>query len=257
MNALPPDRTLKLTLAYDGTGLVGWQRQPAGTSIQGLVEEAFSRLAGVPVTVIGAGRTDAGVHALGQVASARIATGLDVAVIARALNAMLPPEVRVLRVEDAPDRFHARYLVSRKTYHYRIQTGPIVLPLDRLWCWHVPRRLDVQAMQRAARALEGRHDFAAFQSTGGSVKTTTRTIFRAEWRIGDDDPERQFLVFEIDADGFLRHMVRSIVGTLVETGEGRRDSDSIDRLLSSGERGLAGPTAPALGLILVRVEYRE
>jgi tRNA pseudouridine38-40 synthase len=262
-------RTLKLTLAYDGTGFVGWQRQPAGVSIQGLLEAALSRLGGAPVSVIGAGRTDAGVHAMGQVASARILTTLDVATVGRAVNAILPPEIRVVRVEEAPEDFHARYRVVTKTYQYRIHTGEVLSPFDRAWCWHVPRPLGVAAMQVASRALIGHHDFAVFQSTGSSVKSSTRTVTRAEWRVINPalghEPgsvaniaypsEGRFVIFEIEADGFLRHMVRSIVGTLVEVGEGRREVESIGELLRSGNRALAGPTAPARGLFLVRVDY--
>ncbi len=264
-----PLRTLKITLAYDGTGFVGWQRQPAGVSVQGVVEGALSRLDSRPVALAGAGRTDAGVHALGQVASARVSTALETATIARALNAMLPPEVRVLTVEDADPDFHARFGVRSKTYQYRIHAGEILSPFDRLWCWHVPRPLDIPAMQEASAALVGSHDFAVFQSTGGSVKTTIRTIIRAEWRAHGPDgrpaavtiatmtqeARGETITFEIEADGFLRHMVRSIVGTLLEVGDRRRPATSIAELLATGRRALAGPTAPARGLFLVRVDY--
>ena len=198
--------------------------------------------------MIGAGRTDAGVHALGQVASARVSTALDTSTIGRAMNAMLPPEVRVLRVEDAGPDFHARYGARSKTYQYRIHAGEVLSPFDRLWCWHVPRPLDVQAMEAASRALVGRHDFAVFQSTGSSVKTTTRSVSRAAWRVlipassaeagtaAATAPETggETIAFEIESDGFLRHMVRSIVGTLVEIGEGRRPVESIAELLATG-----------------------
>jgi tRNA pseudouridine38-40 synthase len=271
MSLEPPIRTLKLTLAYDGTQFVGWQRQAAGQSIQGLVEAALSRLGGTKVSVEGAGRTDAGVHALGQVASARVATTLGVATIGRAVNAMLPPEVRVITIEDMPENFHARYRVSSKTYQYRIHTGEVLSPFDRSWCWHLPRALSVGAMQDASRVLVGSHDFAVFQSSGSSVKTSTRTVVRADWRVihaaSNQDPgveaavafpsAGRFVIFEIEADGFLRHMVRSIVGTLVEVGEGRRRGESIGELLASGNRALAGPTAPARGLFLLRVTYPE
>ena len=262
-------RTLKLTLAYDGTAYVGWQRQAEGVSIQGLLEEAFARLDGAPVTVHGAGRTDAGVHALGQVASVRAATAHDPVVIRRALNAMLPGDVRVLAVEEAPDGFHARYGAAGKCYEYRIWQGQVQPPFVRAWSWHVAQRLDVEAMDRAVRALEGTHDFSAFQSSGSGVASAVRTVTRARVArrdAGGDltgggaapgarDGDGHLVVVQLEADGFLRHMVRAVVGTLVEVGEGRRPVASLPALVASRDRGAAGPTAPAHGLVLVRVAY--
>jgi tRNA pseudouridine38-40 synthase len=264
-------RTLKLTLAYDGTAYVGWQRQATGVSIQGLVEGALSRLERAAVSLVVAGRTDAGVHAFGQVASATVATALDAVTIRRALNATLPPDVRVLLVEDVPQDFHARRDARSKIYQYRVRTGELIMPFERHWWWHLTHPPDVAAMQAASAALVGTHDFAAFQSTGSSVKTSTRTVIRAEWHAvahGADragppativrpSPDGEAFIFEIEADGFLRHMVRSIVGTLVDIGEGRRGIASIGELLTSRDRGLAGPTAPAHGLFLVGVRYPE
>jgi tRNA pseudouridine38-40 synthase len=262
-------RVLKLTIAYDGAAYVGWQRQAEGVSVQGLIEEALARLDGAPVAVHGAGRTDAGVHALGQVASARVATAHEPAVIRRALNAMLPGDVRVLAVEEAPDDFHARYGAAGKRYEYRLWQGPVQPPFVRAWSWHVPHRLDVEAMNRAARALEGTHDFSAFQSAGSGVVSAVRTVTRAcverrdlpsgvAGRSADDEGDEAggYLVcVRLEADGFLRHMVRAIVGTLVEVGEGRRPEASLPQLLESRDRGASGPTAPAHGLVLVRVDY--
>ncbi|MEW5982118.1 MAG: tRNA pseudouridine(38-40) synthase TruA [Acidobacteriota bacterium] len=258
-------RTLKLTVAYEGTAYVGWQRQAEGISIQGLLEDALSRIDGRPVVVVAAGRTDAGVHALGQIVRARIGTAHDGAMLTRALNGLLPADVRVLSVEEADATFHPRYDARSKTYQYWIWNGSILPPAVRQWCWHVARPLDVSRMDAAARLLEGRRDFAAFQSTGSEVKTSERTVRRA-WvrreagsgeapavlaRLGAPDP--QFVVFEIEADGFLRHMVRAIVGTLVEIGDGRREPESVTRLLASRDRSAAGATAPAHGLVLVGV----
>jgi tRNA pseudouridine38-40 synthase len=263
------ERTLKLTLAYEGTAYVGWQRQAEGVSIQGLLEEALSRLAGTPVVVHGAGRTDAGVHALGQVASARVALAHELPVIRRALNAILPADIRVLAVDDAAAGFHARYSAAGKTYEYRIWQGEVQPPFARAWSWHVPRPLDAEAMDRAARVLQGTHDFSAFKSAGGSVATSVRTVALA--RVGLREPSAdvsagpgpqadagaggRFVIVRLEADGFLRHMVRAVVGTLVEIGEGRREEDSVAALLDSGDRAAAGATAPPHGLVLVRVLY--
>jgi tRNA pseudouridine38-40 synthase len=263
-------RTLKITLAYVGTAYVGWQRQARGVSIQGLVEEVLTRIDGAPVTVHGAGRTDAGVHAIGQVASARVSTRLDAPTLRRALNAMLPPDVRVAAVEDEAPGFHARYDAVGKTYEYRIWQGDVQPPFVRAWSWHIPRHLDVAAMDAAARTIEGTHDFTVFQSRRGSVKTAVRTVTSARVRAAAPrygtaaDPlpswpsERgncAWLVVTVEANGFLRHMVRAIVGTLVDVGDGRREAGSMAALLDSRDRVASGPTAPAHGLLLVRVAY--
>ena len=243
-------RTLKLTIAYDGTRFVGWQRQGDGESIQRLIEQALSPFQDAGAGVHGAGRTDAGVHALGQVASARVTCSHDTATLVRALNARLPADIRVLAVEDAGPAFHARFSARGKTYRYQIRNAPIVSPFERLWVWHVPEPLSVAAMNAGAACLVGTHDFAAFRSTGTELASTVRTIVRSAWR--DDDG---LLVYEVAGDGFLRHMVRAIVGTLVEVGRGWRSADDVARLLAGGSRGDAGATAPPHGLFLVAVDY--
>jgi tRNA pseudouridine38-40 synthase len=251
-------RTLKLTIAYDGTRFVGWQRQAEGESIQGLVEGALARLEGAPVTVHGAGRTDAGVHALGQVGSVRLTSAHDTATLTRAVNAQLPPDVRVLAIDERDDDFHARFSARSKCYRYRIDTAAIASPLERAYAWHLPGPLDVEAMRAAAALLVGSHDFAAFQSAGSATTATVRTMTQSDWHAGGSDgtrPADPVLVYEVRGNGFLRHMVRAMVGTLVEVGRGRRTAASIGTLLAGGSRADAGQTAPPHGLFLVGVDY--
>jgi len=243
-------RTVKLTIAYDGTLFVGWQRQEMGDSIQGLIEDALARIEGNAVTLHGAGRTDAGVHALAQVASARIGAALDDDTLSRALNANLPPTIRIFRVETAPDDFHARFSAIGKRYEYRIWNGPAVPPFVRHYVWHVPQPLDVARMNAAAAAIVGEHDFAAFQGTGSTTHSTVRRVTTAGWRA-----DGSAVTFEIAGDGFLRHMVRSLTGTMAEIGCGRRPVDDLARLVTDGRRADAGRTAPPHGLFLVSVLY--
>ena len=199
--------------------------------------------------VHGAGRTDAGVHALGQVASAVVTFTHPAATLVRALNAHLPEDVRVLEVVDASDSFHARFSARAKTYRYQLRAGAVGDPFTRAFVWQMPEKLDVEAMRVAAAVLVGTHDFGAFRSAGTEVSSCVRTITRSEW------VESELLVYEVTGDGFLRHMVRAIVGTLVEIGRGWRGADSMVQLLASGTRAQAGATAPAQGLFLVRVDY--
>ena len=246
-------RNLKLTIQYDGTNYIGWQRQEIGTSIQGLLETALAPMAGGPVTVHGAGRTDAGVHALAQVATATMDTALSAPTLARALNAVLPLDVRVLAVEDARPEFHARFSAVGKVYEYRIVNAPIVSAFMFRHAWHVTQPLDIDAMRSASLSLVGAHDFAAFQGAGSFVHATTRTVHAIQWEDGGgyDLP----LVMRIEGDGFLRHMVRNIVGTLTEVGIGRWSPSQVEEIRQSLDRSRAGPTAPPHGLFLVRVDY--
>jgi tRNA pseudouridine38-40 synthase len=260
----------KITVAYDGTDFVGWQRQASGVSIQSLLEDALRDVDGRDVTVTGAGRTDAGVHALAQVAAFTLERTMAADAVARALNAKLPPAVRIVAAEEAPASFHPRFDVRDKTYRYRISNAEVLSPFERRYAWHVPGALDVGAMREAARALEGTHDFAAFQSVGSDAKTTVRTVtssriedcgLRIESGIESSihsairDPQSAMLVYEITGTGFLRHMVRAIVGSLVEVGRRRRAPSWIVEVMSSRARASAGPTAPPDGLFLVRVNY--
>ena len=246
-------RTLKITIAYDGTEFVGWQRQAEGVSIQALIEDALAAFEGAPVTVHAAGRTDAGVHALGQVASVSINAGHDVQAFQRGLNAALPPAVRIVGIEEADPEFHARFSARSKAYEYRIVNAPFVSPFLYRFAWHVPAPLDVDAMRNASSCLIGTYDFAAFQGAGAMVSSTRRTISSLAWEAGGS--YNRPLTFRVEGDGFLRHMVRNIVGTLVEVGAGRQPPSRIEEVLASRDRRQAGTTAPALGLFLVRVNY--
>jgi len=244
-------------------------------------------LDGCPVAVSGAGRTDSGVHALGQVAAFTIERAMPPDALRRALNAHLPDAIRVMAAAEVPTSFHPRFDARTKTYRYRIWNGEVISPFERRYAWHVTGALDVEAMQAAARLVEGRHDFAAFQATGSDVATTVRGVVASELRIADcglrihcgvgiDDgglpeirnpqpavrnqsamrnPQSALLAYEVTGTGFLRHMVRTIVGTLVEIGRGRRPVDSMAGVLASRDRAAAGPTAPAAGLFLVHVDY--
>jgi tRNA pseudouridine38-40 synthase len=264
-------RTLKLTVAYDGGRYVGWQRQASGESIQGLIEAALEVLEGRAVTVHGAGRTDAGVHALGQVATAAVELRHDTGTVLRALNAHLPPDIRIRAVDEMEADFHARFSARRKTYRYLLRTGAVQSPFEHGFVWHLHEPLEHSAMQTAAALFRGTHDFAAFRSTGGDVTTTIRTIHRSDLIVGsagsaggapsvtggpDDGAGGSLLVYEVEGDGFLRHMVRAIVGTLVDVGRRARPPESVRDLLSGGAtRRQAGMTAPPHGLYLVAVDY--
>jgi tRNA pseudouridine38-40 synthase len=244
-------RTIKLVVQYDGSDFVGWQRQGKGVSVQGLIEAALAKIDGAPVTLHGAGRTDAGVHAVGQVASARVTSPIEDWHLVRALNAHLPEAIRVTELTTVPDGFHARFSATAKTYEYRIWNGRTVPPFIRQYAWHIIEPLDVPLMQQASTAIPGQHDFAAFRSARSLNHTTVREITSATWRRGDD----RTLIFEIDGKGFLRYMVRSLVGTLVEVGRGQRPARDLARLLAAPDRAQAGRTAPARGLFLMKVEY--
>jgi tRNA pseudouridine38-40 synthase len=262
-------RTFKIALAYDGTAFVGWQRQAAGASIQGLLEEALAELDQGEVIVYGAGRTDAGVHALGQVASFSLRRAIEGPGLVRSLNASLPETVRVLTADLVPDTFHARYGARRKTYRYRLWNADVLSPFERQYVWHVYGALDRDAMAAAATVIEGRHDFAAFRAASGKTRSTEREVFRSCVVAGcpvlpprpscpgclTQPCDPALIVYEISGSGFLHHMVRIVVGTLVEIGRGRRPVEWMSQVLAGRDRMRAGPTAPAHGLVLVSVEY--
>ncbi len=247
-------RTLKLTIAYDGTRYAGWQRQRSGTrtpTIQRTLERALSRVLQEPVTAIASGRTDAGAHAAAQVAHVRTRSAMPPARLRDAVNHHLPPDVAVLRIEEADERFHARFRAARKTYRYRLFTGAVVPPFIRPYVHQVRAPLDVKRMRRELAALKGRHDFRAFaRSSGAERGSTTRAISRmALARRGQE------LHLDVEGNGFLHTMVRSIAGTLIDIGRGRLSPGTMRRLLTTRDRAQAGTTAPARGLTLVSVSY--
>jgi tRNA pseudouridine38-40 synthase len=245
-------RVYRITLEYDGREFAGWQRQAQGErTVQGCLEASLSELVGETVLAMGSGRTDAGVHALGQVASARFATQLDPPTLQRALNARLPRDIAALSVALAPPGFDARRWATGKLYRYSIWNGRERSPLRAARFHFVPMPLDLPAMRQAAAALVGEHDFAAFQAVGSNVASSIRRLDRLELA-GESGGEIQL---EAAASGFLRHMVRNLAGTLIEVGQGRRRADSLRSLLASRDRSRAGPTAPPQGLALVRVVY--
>jgi tRNA pseudouridine38-40 synthase len=249
--------SFRLTIAYDGADFVGWQRQASGVSIQGVLEEALSILDGRDVAVMGAGRTDAGVHARGQVASITLTRDIDAASVIRAVNARLPQTVRVVDAAEVPAAFHARFDARAKTYHYRIWNGAVMDPFLRAYTWHIPSpALDLPAMDGAASLLCGRHDFSAFQAAETDAHSPERTVFTSGITSHPSSlPSGRLLTYAISGDGFLRHMVRSIVGTLVEVGRGRQPSSWVGEVLASRDRSRAGRTAPAEGLCLMSVDY--
>jgi len=246
----------RLTLEYDGTEFSGWQVQPPGQArrtVQGTLEDALFRVTGERVRVVGSGRTDAGVHAEGQVAHAQVETDLRAEVLWRALCGVLPDDLAVLSVHDAPASFHANRDAISKRYRYCVWNGEHASPLRRRRSAWIRPALELDPMRRAARDLTGEHDFASFQATGTPARTTVRTLSRIEvW--GESRGE---IRLTFDGSGFLRHMVRNLVGTLFEVGADRRAPDTMPALLAARDRGQAGPTAPAAGLTLVAVDYGE
>ena len=259
-------RTFKLVVSYDGTDFSGFQRQANARSVQAELELALASIEGKHVTVAGAGRTDAGVHALGQVASFTLASTIAEGDLFRALNAKLPADVRVLSVGVETPGFNARFSARSKMYRYRISNTRVMSPFQRRFAWHISRALDLAAMNEAARELLGEHDFSSFEAKGSprvrkgrvqptiETRTSIRTMTRAVW-IEEPMAGGRLLTFEIAGTGFLKYMVRTIVGTLVEVGDGRRTPASFRDLLHSADRASAGPTAPPSGLYLVRVDY--
>ncbi len=244
-------RNIRLVLEYDGSRYHGWQRQKNALTIQEVLETALHRLTGEPMKLLSSGRTDAGVHARGQVANFHTTSPIPLRAFLHGLNSLLPRDIAVLEAQEAAPDFHARYSAQAKTYEYRILNRPLRSPLHHAFAWWLPEPLQLEAMQAAAAALVGEHDFSAFRASGGRPGSPRRTVLAAAWRQGPDG----LLCFSITANGFLRGMVRSLVGTMVEIGQGRRPAADLKDLLESGNRHRAGATAPPQGLYLVDVVY--
>jgi len=248
-------RNLKLVLAYDGTEFSGWQVQPGSATIQGTLASAIGRIAGEKVLPQGSGRTDAGVHALAQVATFATESTIPAENLVRALNDILPPSIRVLEASEAAPDFHARKSARAKTYRYRMYRGAICPPFLARYVWHYPYPLDESPMQRAAGLVVGEHDFtslAAVDPERGCDEevSNVRRIFESRWERSGDE-----LTYTIRGNGFLHHMVRNLVGTFVLVGKGTFQPQDVTRILLARDRAAAGATAPASGLFLVQVEY--
>jgi|SRR5208283_1993273 len=248
-------RRIRIEVAYDGTEFHGWQVQPGLNTIQGELEKAVSEIEGRAVNVAGSGRTDAGVHALAQVAAFSIENPIPLANLRRALNRLLPRAIRVMRVEETGAAFHPRYSARAKTYEYRVWRTEICPPMRRLYVCYFPYPLDEKRMAESAAVFQGEHDFSAFAAAdekdeaGGSK---VRTVFDSTlWREGDE------LIYRVRGSGFLKHMVRMMMGTLIEAGKGNLGREELLRRLEPGFQGKAGPAMPASGLCLISVEYER
>lgn len=252
-------RYFKLTIAYDGTDFHGWQIQADKPTIQGEVVNVLQRLTQEKIALHAAGRTDAGVHALGQVASFRTQSALAAGEFQRALNALLPPAIRIVGAEEVGPDFSARWSALGKTYRYRLFRGKVVPPMIWRYVLHYPFPLDEDAMRQAASRFVGMHDFAAFAASTGSEdddkeRSTEREIYSTELARSADNEE---LVFTVKGRSFLRYMVRKMVGTLLDVGRGRLSPSDIDRLYELRDRSKSGPTVPPQGLVMVEVQHKE
>src|SRR5690242_12696275 len=248
-------RNFKLILAYDGTDFCGWQVQPDAPSIQGTLASAIGRVTGEKVLPQGSGRTDAGVHALAQVATFPLESVIPAANLKIALNDVLPASIRVSECVEVPPEFHSRKSATAKTYRYRMYRGDVCPPFLARYVWHYPYPLDFAAMERAASLIEGEHDFTSFAAVdperGKDAEiSNVRTVFSSRWVFQGDE-----FVYEIRGNGFLHHMVRNLVGTLLLVGKGTLKTEDVPRILNARDRSAAGATAPASGLCLVNVEY--
>lgn len=239
-----------IKVEYDGTNYCGWQIQPNGDTVQKQLEKAIEKITGERSAVIGSGRTDSGVHALGQVAHFDTSSSVLPENFYRALNSVLPKDIKVISSAAADENFHARFSAKKKTYIYRMYQSEFPHPLKSRYAAHIPYTLDVEEMKKACRYLLGKHDFKCFLSANSSVKDTVREIYHSELNVSGED-----ITYTVTGNGFLYNMVRIIVGTLVKIGEGKMTAEDMKKVIDSGDRSLAGITMPPCGLTLLKVEY--
>lgn len=244
-------RNIKLTIEYDGTAYHGWQIQARDTTIQETLEAALATMTREKIRVAGSGRTDAGVHALGQTASFKTESTIPPHAFSAGLNSLLPDDIVITACKAVADDFHARFSARHKTYHYRIYNRRVPIAVGRQYAWHIRKKLDIDAMRQAADHIIGTHDFKSFEGTGSPRDHTIRTVMNAELT----EKENGYLVFEITANGFLRYMVRNLVGTLVNVGLQKISPEKFKQILTAQNRDLAGATAPPQGLFLANVCY--
>ena len=244
-------KNFKLVIEYDGSAYCGWQRQKDDRTVQGEIERALETMTRKKVSLIGSGRTDAGVHAMGQTANFRCETSISPEAFQKGLNSLLDDDIVIKSCEPVPLEFHARFDVKKKRYRYRILNQALPVAVGRQYVWHIRRPLDIDAMVEACGHFAGERDFKAFEGAGSPRSHTVRNVSESRLLVADDG----FLTYEIAANGFLRFMVRNIVGTLAEVGCGKISPDCVPEIFSSKDRSLAGATAPPCGLFLVSVEY--
>ncbi len=249
---MSPLRRIKLTVAYDGTAYAGWQVQPNGTTIQEVMEGVFSRILQEPVRLRAAGRTDAGVHAREQVVDFADAGVRDIETIVHGGNALLPPDIRILSASVAPETFDARRHATEKEYRYFLYLSPVDSPFLSRYAWHIEKPLDLDAVREGLAHLVGEHDFTSFRGQGCNAISPVRTVFRAD--VGKHDVPGLFSI-DVAGAGFLRHMVRNIVGTVINAGKGKHSADHVGEILRARDRTAAGVNAPPHGLFLWRVSY--
>ena len=248
---MPGARNFKIIVEYDGSQYCGWQRQNNDPTIQETIEKALMKMTDQKISLIGSGRTDAGVHAYGQVANFRCDTRLTANDFLGGLNSLTPEDIVIAACEEVEEEFHARFSATTKTYHYRILNRPNPAAIARQYAWHIRKPLNLDAMRTALPHFIGSHDFKAFEGAGSPRAHTIRNVKKADLKEENDG----YVVFEIEADGFLRYMVRNIVGTLVEAGLSKITPEDVKQILESKDRTRAPATAPAQGLFLIRVNY--
>jgi len=245
------DKNFKIAIEYDGTHFHGWQRQKKERSVQGEIEKALETITTNKITLAGSGRTDAGVHALGQVAHFKCTTKLSPETLMKGLNSLLPNDIVILSCEQADNDFHARFNTKSKVYNYRILNQPLPSAIYRKYVWHIAKKLDVETMRKAIVYIKGEHDFSAFEGAGSPRSHSIRNMMKAEIK----SDKNGCVIIELEANGFLKFMVRNIVGTLVDVGLGKLPPEGFYEILILKNRNLASPTAPPQGLFLIQVKY--